>query len=148
MKPMFKCMATAKRESMKKIIPVLVACSFATIASVQPLAAEELVREFSGERSAETADFEVDAPWLIDWRVNSDYADSMGFDVELVNAAMGDHAGRVVKTKRRGSGLRLVDEGGRFRFKVESALAYWTIKVIQLTPEEAEAYMPKGGGLP
>jgi len=110
-------------------------------------AAEQLVREFRGERSTETAEFEVRAPWLIDWRVNSDYAESMGFDVELVNAPMGDHAGRVVKTKRRGNGLRLVEEGGRFRFKIESALAYWTIKVIQLTPEEAEAYTPKGDGL-
>ena len=112
------------------------------------LAAEELIREFRGERSAETAEFEVDAPWLIDWRVNSDYSESMGFDVELVNAPMGDHAGRVVKTQRRGSGLRLVNESGRFRLKVESALAYWTIKVIQLTPEEAEAYTPKGAGSP
>lgn len=107
-------------------------------------AAEELVREFKGERSTETAEFEVDAPWLIDWRVNSDYSESMGFDVELVNAPMGDHAGRVVKTRQRGSGLRLVNESGRFRFKVESAVAYWTIRVIQLTPEEAEAYTPSG----
>jgi hypothetical protein len=110
-----------------------------------PAAAQagELVRQFSGDRSTQTVEFEVEAPWLIDWRVNSDYSDSMGFDVELVNAPMGDHAGRVVKTKQRGSGLRLVNESGRFRFKVESALAHWTIKVIQLTPEEAEAYMPK-----
>ena len=43
-----------------------------------------------------------------------------------------------MKTKQRGNGLRLVEEGGRFRFRVESALAYWTIKVVQLTPEEAE----------
>jgi hypothetical protein len=106
--------------------------------------AEELVREFRGERSTETAEFEVEAPWLIDWRVNSEYSESMGFDVELVNAPMGDHAGRVVKTRQRGSGLRLVNESGRFRFKVESALAYWTIRVIQLTPEEAAAYSPKG----
>ena len=47
-------------------------------------------------------------------------------------------------TRQRGSGLRLVNESGRFRFKVESALAYWTIRVIQLTPEEAAAYSPKG----
>jgi hypothetical protein len=109
--------------------------------------AEELVREFRGERSTETAEFEVEAPWLIDWRVNSEYSESMGFDVELVNAPMGDHAGRVVKTRQRGNGLRLVNESGRFRFKVESALAYWTIRVIQLTPEEAAAYSPKGAEL-
>jgi hypothetical protein len=130
---------------MKTMIPILATLGLAAAVASGPLAAEELVREFNGERSTETADFQVDAPWLIDWRVNSDYSDSMGFDVELVNAPMGDHAGRVVKTKQRGSGLRLVNESGRFRFKVESALAYWTIKVIQLTPEEAEAYTAKGG---
>ena len=80
--------------------------------------AEELVREFRGERSTETAEFEVEAPWLIDWRVNSEYSESMGFDVELVNAPMGDHAGRVVKTRQRGNGLRetgvhLIDQGLR-----------------------------------
>jgi len=130
---------------MTRVLTTLLALALATSLPATAVA-EQLLREFRGERSTETAEFEVEAPWLIDWRVNSDYADSMGFDVELLSAPSGVHAGRVVKTKQRGSGLRLVDEGGRFRFKIQSALAYWTIKVIQLTPEEAEAYTPKGAG--
>lgn len=132
---------------MNRKLPILLALVLATTVS-GTVAAEQLVREFSGERSTETAEFEVQAPWLIDWRVNSDYADSMGFEVELVTAPMGVHAGRVVKTKQRGNGLRLVEESGRFRVRVESALAYWTIRIIQLTPEEAERYKPKGADTP
>jgi len=105
--------------------------------------AAELVREFSGSRSTETADFEVKAPWLIDWRVNSDFPSAMGIAVTLAYAVTGYHAGNVFKTKSPGDGLRLIEESGRFKFKVDSAITNWTIKVIQLTPEEAKQYTPK-----
>jgi hypothetical protein len=105
--------------------------------------AGQLVREFSGSRSTETVEFEVKAPWLIDWRVNSDYPETMGIAVSLAYGGTDAYAGKVFKTKRPGTGLRLVEEGGRFRFKVDAAVAYWTLKVIQLSPEEAEQYKPK-----
>lgn len=106
-------------------------------------AAEQLVREFSGSRTTQTAEFDVEAPWLIDWRVNSDYESSMGLTIVLLNEPSRTHAGTVMKTKYRGDGLRLMDEGGRFSFKVDAVMADWTIKVIQLTPAEAERYKPK-----
>ena len=105
--------------------------------------AEQLVREFKGSRTMETAEFEVEGPWLIDWLVNSEFPDSMGLSIILLRAPAGLHEGNVVKTKYRGNGLRLINESGRFRLKVDAVLANWTIKVIQLTPEEAEAYKPK-----
>jgi hypothetical protein len=108
-----------------------------------PLSAEQLVREFAGSRTTQTAEFEVKAPWLIDWRVNSEFEDSMGLAVVLLNSPTGTHAGTVLKTKYRGNGLRLMEESGRFTFKVDAVLANWTIKVIQLTPEEAKLYTPK-----
>ena len=109
--------------------------------------AEQLIREFSGDRSMQTAEFEVEAPWLIDWRVNSEFEDSMGLAVVLLNAPSGTHVGTVMNTKYRGDGLRLMNEGGRYSFKVDSVLASWTIKVIQLTPGEAELYTPKQKGV-
>ena len=109
--------------------------------------AEQLLREFSGSRTVETAEFEVKAPWLIDWRVNSEFENSMGLTIVLHNAPSGTHAGTVMKTKYRGNGLRMIDQSGRFRLKVDAVLANWTIKVIQLTPEEAERYTPKEKGL-
>jgi hypothetical protein len=105
--------------------------------------AGELVRKFSGSRSTETAEFEVRAPWLVDWRVNSDFPRSMGIEVTLAHGGTGFHAGNVFKTKSPGNGLRLIEESGRFKFKVDSAIADWTLKVIQLTPGEVEQYTPK-----
>ncbi len=105
--------------------------------------AEQLVREFSGSRSMDTPEFEVEAPWLIDWRVNSNYPSSMGIAVSLAYGGTDAYAGKVFKTKKPGNGLRLMEESGRFRFKVDATIADWTLKVIQLTPEEADQYQPK-----
>lgn len=126
------------------LILTMIIAAFAVSSSAE---AEQLVREFSGSRTVETAEFEVEAPWLIDWRVNSEFPESMGLTIVLNNAPSGTHAGTVMKTKYRGNGLRLMDEGGRFSLKVDAVLANWTIKVIQLTPEEVELYTPKEKGL-
>lgn len=114
----------------------------ALFAIAGPVAAGELVRQFSGDRSTQTLEFEVESPWLIDWRVNSDFPSSMGVSISLLNAS-GAYEGRVVKTKAPGNGVRLMQQGGRFSFKVDATVAYWILKVEQLTPEEAELYMPK-----
>ena len=126
---------------MKRLLLTFVAFLFlGTASSAQ---ASELVRKFSGSRSTETAEFEVKAPWLVDWRVNSDFPSSMGIAVTLAYGGTGVHAGKVFKTKSPGNGLRLIEESGRFKFKVDAAITDWTLKVIQLTPEEAEDYAPK-----
>lgn len=114
-------------------------------ACASPVAqAAERVREFSGERSTETAEFEVQAPWLIDWWVNSDYPEGMGIEIALIDARRGTHEGRVVQTRSPGDGVRLMQESGTFRLKIDSAFARWSIKVDQLTRAEAELYTPKG----
>ena len=110
------------------------------------VSAEQIVREFSGDRSKDTVEFEVKAPWLIDWLVNTDYPGEMGLAIVLINAGSETYAGRVVKTKSPGDGLRLMNESGRFRFKIDAALARWNIKVVQLTEEEVELYRPKSAG--
>jgi len=122
---------------------VLAIIVFALFAAAGPAQAAKLVREFSGSRSQITADFEVEAPWLIDWRVNSEFYQSMGITIVLINAEDNTHAGRVVKTKQPGDGLRLMNEGGRYRFRVDAAMANWTIRVEQLNEGEAELYTPK-----
>ena len=104
---------------------------------------EELVRKFTGSGSGETAEFEVRAPWLLDWRVNSDYPQMLGIEVSLVDAKLGTHAGYVLKTKYAGNGVRLFDEGGRYLLKVDATMADWVLKVKQLSRSEAELYTPK-----
>jgi hypothetical protein len=126
---------------MKRLMITCVVLFFA--GGVLNTQAEELIREFSGSRSMETAEFEVKGPWLVDWIVNSDYPTSMGIAVTLAYGVSGYHFGNVFKTKSPGDGLRLIEESGRFKFKVDSAIANWTLKVIQLTPEEAQQYAPK-----
>ena len=126
---------------MKRLLIICTGLFFA--ASVLNTQAGELIREFSSSRSTETAEFEVKAPWLVDWRVNSDYPSSMGVAVTLAYGVTGYHFGNVFKTKAPGNGLRLIEESGRFKFKVDATIADWTLKVIQLTPEEAELYVPK-----
>ena len=129
-------------------MPRMLCCLLIVLLTAQTASAGELVREFSGDRSAETAEFEVEAPWLIDWWVNSDYPQSMGIGIALVDARRGTHEGRIVKTKAPGNGLRLIDKSGTFRFKVDATVARWRIKVEQLTREEAEQYTPKNSDQP
>jgi len=128
-------------KAMKCTVPLVL--SALLVVAAGPVQAGKLVREFSGSRSQITADFEVEAPWLIDWRVNSEFYQSMGITIVLINAEDNTHAGRVVKTEQPGDGLRLMNEGGRYRFRVDSAMANWTIRVEQLNRGEAELYTPK-----
>ncbi len=104
---------------------------------------EELISEFRGSRSTETLQFEVGAPWVLDWRINTDYPGQMGIDITLVKAGTGSYEGAVLKTKWPGNGVRLFDEGGKYQFKVVSHLSRWILKVKTLSPEEAELYTPK-----
>jgi hypothetical protein len=105
--------------------------------------AKELVREFKGSDSKNTAEFEVEAPWIVDWRVRGDYPGQMAVEVNLVSMPVGEHLGKVMRTKYVDNGIKLFDEGGRYRFQVNSSLASWTLRVEQLTRAEAETYIPK-----
>ena len=106
-------------------------------------AASQPVGEFSGRQSSVTAEFTVEAPWILDWRLNGDYEQMIALDVQLLNARTGIMVGRVLHTKRRGNGVKLFNEGGTYKFRVSSTLANWTLRVEQLTEEEAELYTPK-----
>ena len=117
--------------------------SLGAILAPSSLWAGEVVDVFTGERSKQTGEFEVKAPWILDWRVTGEYAREMAVDVSLVQAGTYVHEGNVLKTKNPGNGVRLFMEGGRFFFRVDSTLAGWTLRVEQLTPEEAELYTPK-----
>lgn len=110
-----------------------------------PLAgAEELVREFTGNKNATTPEFSVEGPWLLDWRLDGDYNAMVALDITLVEARGGRHVGQVLHTKRKGNGLKLFQEGGRYQLRVSSTLARWRIKIIQISEEEAELYTPRG----
>jgi hypothetical protein len=104
---------------------------------------KELIREFNGSESKTTADFEVEAPWIVDWRTNGDYPGQMAVEVGLINAATGQYEGKVTTTKYVNNGVKLFTESGVYRFQIDSTLARWTLRVEELTRQEAETYLPK-----
>ena len=112
------------------------------IASVNAQAVET-VKVFKGTGNTTTEIFTVEAPWLLDWNLNGDYDAIVALDVTLVEAHTGRHVGRILHTKRKGNGLQLFDQAGKFQLRISSTLARWTLKVQQLEPEEKELYTPR-----
>ena len=101
---------------------------------------KELIKEFRGSGDKATAEFEVEAPWIVDWRTQGDYPGQMAVEVNLVSAPVGEYIGKVAMTKYVDNGIRLFNEGGRYRFQVNASLASWTLRVEQLTRQEAAEY--------
>jgi hypothetical protein len=102
------------------------------------------VTEFKGTGNSTTAVFRVESPWVLDWRLDGDFEQMMGLEITLVEAKTGKHLGRVLYTKRRGNGVKLFHTAGLYQLRISSTLARWTVKIDQLTREEAELYTPKG----
>ncbi len=124
---------------MKRVFLIaLMVLLFAPIAS-----GKSLVREFSGTGNADTAEFFVEGPWLLDWRLDGDYNAMVALEIHLVEARGGRHVGRVLRTQRRGNGVKLFEEGGAYRLRISSTLARWRIRIEQITEEEAELYTPR-----
>lgn len=105
--------------------------------------AEELVREFTGTGSTITPEFEVDGPWLLDWRVNSNYSRFMAVDIVLIDGKTGFQVGRIKHKKEPDNGLRLFQSGGRYKVRVDSSHTRWQLKIIQITQSEADLYTAK-----
>ncbi|MDH4126425.1 MAG: hypothetical protein OEW64_08225 [Gammaproteobacteria bacterium] len=123
------------------------AAIFMTLCSM-PLFAGELVREFKGSGNTTTLDFTVESPWIIDWRLDSDYDWNISLDIVLIDAMTGQFVGGVKSGSRqnvtdRSNGVRLLRTSGRYKLRISSSLARWTIRVEQLTEEEAQLYTPK-----
>lgn len=110
--------------------------------SATPASAADLVREYSGTGITTTTEFEVEAPWILEWRVNSDYQLNMAVEVHIVDSLTGLHRGLVLQTKYPGNGVKLFNQGGRYKFRVSSTFARWNLAIKELSREEAEAYAP------
>lgn len=116
--------------------------------SLSPAArAGQVIKEFSGSNSTNTAEFDAKAPWIVDWRVTGELSRVVAVDVSLVDASTGAYQGRVIQTKTAGNGVKLFNESGRYYFRVDATMMNWNLKVIQLTKEEAKSYTPKSKSL-
>jgi len=106
-------------------------------------AAEELVADFKGSGNRTTTTFEVRAPWILDWRINSDYSKMVSFDLDLVDGTTGVLKGNVIRAKSLGDGVRLFSTSGKYRFRINASFIRWQLKVKELTPDEAKLYTPR-----
>ena len=113
------------------------------LVSTTVLRAGEVIRDFRGNSSTTTVEFEVDGPWLLDWRLDGDYEYFVALDISLIDARTGRHAGQVLHTKYIGNGVKLFHDGGKYQLRVSSTLARWRIKIEQITMEEAQLYTPR-----
>lgn len=120
-----------------RLVVLALLCSFAGTAS-----SKELIQEFKGSESRTTTVFEVKAPWVVDWRTNGDYPGQMAVEINLLSPT-GEYLGKIARTKYVDNGVRLFNEGGEYLLQVNSSLASWTLRVEQLTKEEAALYKPK-----
>jgi hypothetical protein len=111
--------------------------------AAQPATAKTRVAEFKGDGDTTTAIFRVESPWILDWRLDGDFDQLVGLEITLIEARNSRHVGRVLYTKRRGNGVKLFHSAGLYQLRISSTLARWTVKIEQLTREEAELYTPK-----
>jgi hypothetical protein len=111
--------------------------------AAQPAQAKTRVAEFKGTGNMTTAIFRVESPWILDWRLDGDFDQLVGLEITLVEARNSRHVGRVLYTKQRGNGVKLFHSAGLYQLRISSTLARWTVRIDQLTREEAELYTPK-----
>ncbi len=119
-------------------------CVVLALCLAQPARAQQLIREFSGTDNTVTAEFTVQSPWLLDWRLDADFEQLVALDITLVDAKSGLNVGRVLHTKQRGNGLKLFETSGTYRLRISSTLARWRVRIQQISPEEVEKYTPRG----
>lgn len=120
----------------------LAACAVLGL-SLNIASAEELIVDLQGTGNQTTAEFTVKAPWILDWRINSDYNKMVSFDLDLVDGTTGVLEGNILRAKALGNGVRMFNTSGRYRFRVNASFIRWHLKVKELTAEEAKLYTPR-----
>lgn len=122
----------------KRILSCLILVSGFGVAT-----AEERIAEFKGTGNQTTVTFTVDAPWILDWRINSEFNKMVSFDLDLVDGTTGVLQGNILRAKSLGNGVRMFNTSGKYRFRINASFVRWHLKVIELTAAEAELYKPK-----
>ncbi len=131
-----------KKRLIKSRYCTLCVAALMLILSAVSVSAEEMIVEFKGSGNRTTAEFNVRGPWILDWRINSDYTRMLAFDLDLVDGRTGVLKGSILRTKSLGNGVRLFNQSGSYRFRINGSFIDWHLKVKQLPPAEAELYKP------
>ena len=107
---------------------------------------QQVVAEFTGSNNTTTSAFKVQGPWILNWRITGNYTAAVGFELMLLDGKTRMHKGVILRLKRTGNGVKLFNEGGTFRFRISSGLANYTLKVEEISEEDAKLYTPRKGG--
>ena len=120
---------------MKLHVSVPIACAAALLIVASAVAQTPLV-EFSGEGNGRTKQFSIKGPWLLDWRVESEFPDLATTTMRLEGTS--DEAGGIVaEVTGKGNGLKLFRASGTFYLSVEAQNAKWHVEVSEITEEWA-----------
>ncbi len=101
----------------KALIRSLTLLAVCCIAST--VQSQGVVVEFQGTANTTTREFEVQGPWLLNWRITGNYR-SVGFELMLLDGKTRMHKGVILRTRRTGNGVKLFQESGSFRFRISS----------------------------
>jgi hypothetical protein len=104
-------------------------------------ATEVVVREFRGIGGTDTESFMVSAPWLVEWHSRPPTAideKPSHLEVHLYDGSSNQFVGRVVERAGAGRGDVLIEQSGRFFFRVRGQATEWQLKVIAIDEEFAE----------
>ena len=69
-----------------------------------------VIVEFQGSNNTTTREFEVQAPWIMNWRVTGNYTNSVGFELMLLDGKTRVHKGVILRLRRTGNGVKLFNE--------------------------------------
>ena len=105
--------------------------------------AKELVQQFSGDVSADTPEFRVLAPWIVEWRITGETEPAAGVAISLVDADTGAEKGLVLQTRKARESAKLFKQSGHYYFHVDAQKMNWALRVIEVSPKEAKQYEPK-----
>lgn len=95
---------------------------------------QEVVARFSGSGPSSTESFQVEGPWLLNWRVSSGSPMLTHLELHLYDAQTDRLAGVALRHTGVGSGQRLIREGGEYHIAVVGTGIDWAIE-IEEAPE-------------
>jgi hypothetical protein len=96
-------------------------------------------RFFSGTESGRTPVFETSGPWLLDWSIQSDYAQMTNFELRLYDAATDEFVGTIAQLEGTGRGLKLFEDAGQWQLQVVSQALTWQIEIAEIGSDRAAA---------
>jgi len=105
--------------------------------------AKELIKQFSGSVSADTPEFEVLAPWIVEWRITGERNPAAAVTISMIDADTGAVKGLVLRTRAASESAKLFKHSGHYYFHMDANKMNWALRVIEVSPEEAKQYEPK-----